>query len=189
MDLWVISQAWEVLRPYRNVLGQDIDFNVLADDLFRLLGPRYNVGQCFLEDAALNGEGSNVHGLQKPQRLFTHPFLIARDRAVMGVRLQTPYRWTVHYSRCIEAPCLSRLSHSIVMVRSVRVSFTLAWFTYHDIECLTRYHHNYYVRKASGPNPTRVYYRGVPEFLHVHKHTLVEAALCEFFATEMAISQ
>lgn len=44
VEIDVIARSWEVLRPHRGSFGQQVDFHKLADDLFRLLGPRYELG-------------------------------------------------------------------------------------------------------------------------------------------------
>lgn len=44
VDRPVIDRSWEILRPHRESFGQDVDYQKLADDLFRLLGPQYDLG-------------------------------------------------------------------------------------------------------------------------------------------------
>lgn len=39
-----IARSWDILRPFRDRLGQDVNYQTLADDLLRLLGPRYGLG-------------------------------------------------------------------------------------------------------------------------------------------------
>lgn len=40
----VIDRSWETLRPHRHSFGQEIDYQKLADDLFRRLGPQFDLG-------------------------------------------------------------------------------------------------------------------------------------------------
>lgn len=44
IDRDIVASCWNVLRPHRDSLGQDVDYHTLADDLFRLLGPKYGLG-------------------------------------------------------------------------------------------------------------------------------------------------
>ena len=76
---------------------------------------------------------------------------------------------------------LSRYAfHLMILLRQTHTVF---------VGCLTRYYHNYYVRRADRPDCMRIFYRTLPRYLHVHESVLVSKELCQLFETEMCFAQ
>jgi len=55
--------------------------------------------------------------------------------------------------------------------------------------CNTTYSHNYHITAASQPDAARIYYGGIPEFIQVSEHVVVESSLIVLFENQMAFSQ
>lgn len=66
VDRSVIDRSWEILRPHRVSFGQDIDYQKLADDIFRILGPQYDLGMPSMTSHTLCHNSSPM----QPQKHF-----------------------------------------------------------------------------------------------------------------------
>jgi hypothetical protein len=56
-------------------------------------------------------------------------------------------------------------------------------------DCHSTYHHNYKVRNAAGLFAQREYYGGVPEYIMVSMHHVVERQLAVLWEVQMVFSQ
>lgn len=56
-------------------------------------------------------------------------------------------------------------------------------------ECLTRYHHDFYVRNPSDPRAQRVYYSSMPQAIGTTEHVFVEPELCVLIENMYLFSQ
>ncbi|KAJ6498215.1 hypothetical protein DFH09DRAFT_1336765 [Mycena vulgaris] len=59
----------------------------------------------------------------------------------------------------------------------------------YQIECHTRYYHNYYVQNAKELDAERQYYSfEIPRLIHVFESSYVDLELCKYFGVQLALS-